>query len=51
MPSGCAFHPRCPKAFDPCDKDIPVLGRPVGGPGGSEARTVACWLHDVQPTR
>ncbi|MFI5491600.1 ABC transporter ATP-binding protein [Actinoplanes sp. NPDC051859] len=42
MPSGCSFHPRCPKAFDPCAANIPVLGNPGGG-----GRTVACWLHPV----
>jgi len=45
MPAGCSFHPRCPKAFDPCDKELPILGKPddhVGTP-----RTVACWLHPV----
>ena len=26
MPGGCAFHPRCPKAFDPCDQRVPALG-------------------------
>ncbi|MFC0031989.1 ABC transporter ATP-binding protein [Micromonospora chaiyaphumensis] len=41
MPKGCAFHPRCPKAFDPCDKKVPVLG--AAEPG----RDVACWLHPV----
>jgi peptide/nickel transport system ATP-binding protein len=44
MPTGCAFHPRCPHAFDPCATDVPILGIPEdrhGGPG----RTVACWLH------
>ncbi len=41
MPNGCAFHPRCPKAFEPCSVDVPVLGRPAGKDG----RTVACWLH------
>jgi len=25
IPSGCSFHPRCPKRFEPCDKVIPVL--------------------------
>jgi peptide/nickel transport system ATP-binding protein len=24
-PSGCAFHPRCPHAFEPCPIDVPVL--------------------------
>ena len=29
MPSGCAFHPRCPHAFDKCKTDLPILGIPV----------------------
>jgi peptide/nickel transport system ATP-binding protein len=46
MPPGCSFHPRCPKAFDPCDQQLPGLGVPADQPGAE--RTVACWLH---PTR
>ena len=46
MPTGCSFHPRCPKAFDPCATNIPVLGRP-DTPDGA-ARTVACWLHPAK---
>ena len=50
LPSGCSFHPRCPKAFDPCSREIPVLGVPgeLGRGEGENAenqRTVACWLH------
>ena len=33
IPSGCPFHPRCPKRFGPCDNIVPILrehkGRPV----------------------
>ena len=25
VPPGCAFHPRCPYRFDPCDKEVPAL--------------------------
>lgn len=25
IPAGCPFHPRCPKRFDPCDKEVPEL--------------------------
>jgi peptide/nickel transport system ATP-binding protein len=25
VPPGCAFHPRCPHRFEPCDKDVPAL--------------------------
>ncbi len=24
-PPGCRFHPRCPKRFEPCDKEVPKL--------------------------
>jgi peptide/nickel transport system ATP-binding protein len=46
MPTGCAFHPRCPKSFEPCARDLPVLGTPDVS-GGSD-REVACWLHPVR---
>jgi peptide/nickel transport system ATP-binding protein len=46
MPTGCSFHPRCPRAFAPCDSLLPPLG-PPDTPDG-QLRTVACWLH---PTR
>jgi peptide/nickel transport system ATP-binding protein len=38
-PSGCRFHPRCPKAFDRCSKEEPEL-KSVG-----EGRVVACHLY------
>lgn len=41
MPTGCAFHPRCGKAFAPCAGQIPLLAPPADGPG----RAVACHLH------
>ena len=38
IPSGCAFHPRCPKAFDRCLVERPELL--------DAGRTrAACWLH------
>lgn len=30
VPPGCAFHPRCPRRFEPCDKVEPAE-RPAGG--------------------
>ncbi|GGJ73985.1 dipeptide/oligopeptide/nickel ABC transporter ATP-binding protein [Streptomyces camponoticapitis] len=45
MPTGCAFHPRCGKAFDPCAGHVPVLTAPDDAP----ERTVACWLHHSAP--
>jgi len=35
IPSGCAFHPRCPKAFGRCHVERPNL----------MAAQAACWLH------
>lgn len=41
IPSGCPFHPRCPKRFGSCDKIIPELKEKDG-------RLVACHLwHPV----
>jgi peptide/nickel transport system permease protein len=49
MPAGCAFHPRCPHAFEPCKTDVPVLGIPVAQSGiGLDNRTAACWLHEIR---
>ena len=38
IPSGCAYHPRCPKAFERCQHERPELM-----PAGSTR--AACWLH------
>jgi oligopeptide/dipeptide ABC transporter ATP-binding protein len=39
-PSGCAFHPRCPRAIrGTCDKETPPLGEVSTGSG----HDVACW--------
>ena len=39
IPSGCAFHPRCPESFDRCQSQRPDLlnTRPT---------QAACWLYD-----
>ena len=39
IPQGCAFNPRCPKAFDRCRQDRPELVN-------AGANQAACWLHD-----
>jgi peptide/nickel transport system ATP-binding protein len=31
VPPGCAFHPRCPHSFEPCDKNVPELVDRGGG--------------------
>jgi len=39
IPNGCAFHPRCPQAFDRCRRERPDL-MPAA------ATQAACWLVD-----
>jgi oligopeptide/dipeptide ABC transporter ATP-binding protein len=39
LPSGCAFHPRCPAATDRCRAEMPELA----------ANGAACW-HPVGAT-
>src|SRR5262249_21520400 len=44
IPSGCAFHPRCEKAFERCTRERPeLLSAGVSLP--------ACWLHDTGARR
>jgi oligopeptide/dipeptide ABC transporter ATP-binding protein len=40
IPTGCRFHPRCPKRFEPCDEVDPPL-YDVG-----RGHRAACLLHD-----
>ncbi|NKB59321.1 MAG: ATP-binding cassette domain-containing protein [Alphaproteobacteria bacterium] len=40
IPTGCAFNPRCPKAFDRCRTERPDLLQTDG------ATQAACWLYD-----
>ncbi len=40
-PAGCAFHPRCPRNFDRCRVERPVLQ--TVGPG----QRAACHLYDT----
>ncbi|HVB69288.1 MAG TPA: ABC transporter ATP-binding protein, partial [Acetobacteraceae bacterium] len=42
IPPGCAFNPRCPRAFDRCRTERPDL-MPAG------ATDAACWLHAPAP--
>jgi oligopeptide/dipeptide ABC transporter ATP-binding protein len=39
LPTGCHFHPRCPRAFAPCGRETPPL---FTLPDGRRSR---CWLH------
>ncbi len=40
LPSGCAFHPRCPDVMPECRESVPGL-LPLGGPDSA----VACFKH------
>jgi peptide/nickel transport system ATP-binding protein len=41
-PNGCAFNPRCPKAFDRCRVELPELVPARGS-------RAACWLYERPP--
>ena len=41
VPTGCRFHPRCPRRFEPCDSVDPGLY-----PAGASGQLAACLLHD-----
>lgn len=41
VPPGCAFHPRCPEAFSPCDRVRPALLEMA------ESRLAACHLVEA----
>ena len=45
-PSGCAFHPRCPRADEQCSKELPLLN-PVDADGD---RSVACFHPGLDPS-
>jgi len=40
IPSGCAYNPRCPRAFERCTHERPELLN-------AGATRAACWLHDA----
>ena len=44
IPEGCAFHPRCPRAFDRCRRERPELL--VAG-----ATEAACWLPALRDAK
>jgi oligopeptide transport system ATP-binding protein len=43
LPSGCRFHPRCPRARERCAEED-VAPRPSGAPG----QTAACWYPGIE---
>ncbi|MBI3148505.1 MAG: ABC transporter ATP-binding protein [Betaproteobacteria bacterium] len=44
IPAGCAFHPRCPQAFERCHRERPDLL-------AAGATQAACWLHHATSGR
>ncbi len=47
-PSGCAFHPRCPLAFAPCESILPTLQLAPSHPAAlpDAQQLVACHLYN-----
>lgn len=50
LPSGCAFHDRCPKAMDRCAMEEPpcvkISSYPIDTIGNSkQSHSVCCWLY------
>ncbi|MGO4669861.1 ABC transporter ATP-binding protein [Bosea sp. 2RAB26] len=43
MPTGCAFHPRCPERFAPCARLVPPLEQIEDG------HLAACWARQNRP--
>ncbi len=44
IPSGCPFHPRCPKRFEPCDRIVPELKVVATRFREAKGRLVSCHL-------
>ena len=40
LPTGCLFHPRCPRVMDVCRHELPELRL------NQEGHKVRCWLYD-----
>ncbi|WP_223691529.1 ABC transporter ATP-binding protein [Leifsonia poae] len=45
LPTGCAYHPRCPYAMDRCRVESPSLLPPTAA-GHEPGRLVSCWLDE-----
>ncbi|MGH8016721.1 MAG: ABC transporter ATP-binding protein [Opitutaceae bacterium] len=45
LPPGCAFHPRCPECFAPCNRVLPTLQ-----PLSDKSRRVSCHLYHQPPS-
>jgi peptide/nickel transport system ATP-binding protein len=45
IPSGCPFHPRCPRAFDACPTVVPELY------AAGDGRRAACLLLESSPVQ
>jgi oligopeptide/dipeptide ABC transporter ATP-binding protein len=50
LPSGCAFHPRCPECFSPCAQTRPeLIDEKAADRAAGAAHLVACHLCDGRP--
>ncbi|MGH2481184.1 MAG: ABC transporter ATP-binding protein, partial [Ktedonobacteraceae bacterium] len=48
VPAGCAFRPRCPMAFGPCQSIEPVLKPSREGPVDEDTPLVSCHLYGTK---
>ncbi len=46
LPKGCAFHPRCSEAHEPCAENLPGW---FVAPEGTSGHRTACWLYQGTP--
>lgn len=46
LPNGCAFHPRCSEAHEPCAENLPNW---FPAPEGTPGHRTACWLYKGTP--
>lgn len=46
LPQGCAFHPRCSEAHEPCSENLPGW---FPAPDNLPEHRAACWLHQTSP--
>jgi peptide/nickel transport system ATP-binding protein len=49
VPGGCRFHPRCPKAFEPCGLPGAEPALEAAEPGDPPGTAVACYLWSAPP--
>ena len=47
LPPGCAFGPRCPVVFEPCDQEVPTLQLVGPVENARSSHRTACYKNDA----